>query len=361
MVRKGVLPTLLLAVLILADGCDVLTVSPFPAFTDKTGISIDLSGRINAITGGASPVRYDLEVVADPDGVLPPRVLLLVEPPTSDSTTGFAYKGKLIFMDQDLAILGQAGTATSLDYFSRPYAYAADGNVLAGYTVLDGSGATVQTLTPLGLEGFAFTDGTYTYVFSTPAGQYTSFDLDYMRYNGSWGLTYTDVQTLAIVPQAARPSPSTSGYASLGYQLLGLTYDHGSDTITFIFSEPSAGTIHVARMTLTDALNPSMSILSGPISWPVQSNAWPLSVTQDRPALSAVADGFFMVQRDGWMTRYPWTSASQALDWNGTSTRIAGDRSLSRAYAFLVPATGTSYMYRFDPSSGILTRYGRWW
>jgi hypothetical protein len=264
-------------------------------------------------------------------------------------------------MDRDLTVLGQAGTASSLDYFSKPYAYCADGNIIAGYTVLDASGGTVITLTPQGLAGFAFTDGTSTYVFSTPSGEYASFDLSYMQYNNTWGLLYSSVQTLAIVAQSARPASSDSGSASPGYQLLGLAYDPGSDMITFVFSEPSAGTIHAARMSRAGALAPGAVILSDPDEWPVESDEWPLSVTQDRPALSAVADGLFMVQRDGWITRRAWTPAGKALAWAGSPTQVVGDRSLSRRYAFLAPGSGAQYMYRFDPSSGVLTRYGRWW
>ena len=63
------------------------------------------------------------------------------------------------------------------------------------------------------------------------------------------------------------------------------------------------------------------------------------------------------------MTRYTWTAPSQALGWSGSPVQIVGDRSLSRRYAFLIEQTGNQYqyMYRFDPSSGILTRYKRWW
>jgi hypothetical protein len=361
MVKKLALPAVMVSTLLLAAGCGMLTVSPFPAYTDKTEVSLDLGARIRAITGGGASVSYDLEVVVDPAGALPPRVLLLVEPPSSDPTLGFNYTGKLIVMDQDLTVLGEAGTASSLDYFSKPYAYCADGAIIAGYTVLNASGGTVMTLTPQGLAGFAFTDGTSTYVFSTPGGQYASFDLSFMQYNNTWGLLYSSVQTLAIIPQAARPSSSDPAYANLGYQLLGLTYDPGSDMLTFVFSEPYAGTIHAARMSRAAALAPGAVILPDPTGWPVGSDAWPLSVTQDRPALSAAAGGLFMVQRDGWLASYAWTSASQALAWVGSPARIAGDRSLSRRYAFLAPAEGAASMYRFDPSSGILTRYGRWW
>ena len=357
----------LLLPLILLAGCELFTVSPFPGFVDKTDISIDLGSRVDAITGGASPVTYDLEVV-DTAG-LSPRVLLLVEPPSSDPSLGFNYKGKLIFMDQDFNVLGTAGTPTSLDYFSKPYAYAHDGNVLAGYMVLSPIGGTTSVGSlnpPPPLGGFAFIVPTgpgqpFTYVFATPAGQYASFDLNYTIYNNStW--TIAGQGTLAIIPQASRPSSSDPNYVNLGYQLLGLSYDSVTDEITFVFSEPAQGRILVARMTGAAATTGTGVLLPGAPSWPVGGGAWPLAVTVDRPQLSADAGGIFMVQRDGWMTRYTWTPTG-ALAWLGSPLQIVGDRSLSRHYAFLIPQTAglNQYMYRFDPASRILTRYRRWW
>jgi len=367
---RFVLLVLLLPALLLA-GCDVFTASPFPGFTYATDISVNLGSRINSIASGKSPISYDLEVVDVPSALLSvfptlsPRVLLLVEPPSSDPSLGFDYKGQLIFMDQDLNVLGQAATPTSLDYFSKPYSYAADGNIMAGYIVLNPSGGFSHKNVSLGLEGFSFTVVTpgptvSTYVFSTPSGQYASFDLDYAIYNNTWGIIDSG-HTLAIIPQAARPSSSDPNYPNLGYQLLGVSYDGASGNVTFVFSEPSTANIVVARMPLATATSGSGVILPGATGWPVDPGSWPLSLSQDRPALSADAAGIFMVQRDGWMTRYAWTAPSQTLGWSGGPVQIVGDRSLSRRYAFLIPQTGSQYMYRFDPSSGILTRYKRWW
>jgi len=352
----------LLALLFLA-GCELFTGSPFPGFVDKTDISIKLGSRIQAITAGASPVNYDLNVIDYPG--LPPRVLVLVEPPSSDPDLGFNYKGKLIFMDEDLNVLGEASTASSLDYFSKPYSYAADlsnvatgFNVLAGYTVLDPSGVRVQTLTPTTLQGFAFTDGSTNYIFSTPAGRYASFDLNFATYSNIWGLL-SSLQTLAIIPPSARPSTSDPNYANLGYQLVGLT-SNGSE-ITFVLSEPAQGRIMAARTSIATATSGTGVLLPAVTSWPVDAGSWPLSVTVDRPELHADANGFFLVQRDGWMTRYTWTPTG-SLAQVGNALKIVGDRSLSRHYAFLLPQSGgPQYMYRFDPSSRILTRYKRWW
>jgi hypothetical protein len=115
-------------------------------------------------------------------------------------------------------------------------------------------------------------------------------------------------------------------------------------------------------MTLAAVTTGTGVLLPNVTSWPVGADAWPVVVSQDRPQLHADAGGIFMVQRDGWMTRYAWTVPSQALAWTGSPVQIVGDRSLSRLYAFLLPQSGgPQYMYRFDPASRILTRYKRWW
>ncbi len=351
-IRHAVRVASLLALLCLA-GCEIFTVSPFPGFVDKTDISMDLGSRIRAITADVGPVNYDLNVI-DRAG-LAPRVLLLVEPPSSDPVAGFDYKGKLVVMDKDLNVLGEASTAGSLNYFSKPYSYAADTsnvtgfNILAGYTVLDENGVRKQTLTPTTLQGFAFTDGTTNYIFSTPAGQYASFDLNFATYSNIWGLL-SSLQTFAIIPPAARPSTSDPNYANLGYQLVGIALN--GTNITFVLSEPSQGRIVAERTTIVSATSGSGVLSTG---------SWPLSVTVDRPELHADANGFFLVQRDGWMTRYGWTPTG-ALSQVGDPKQIVGDRSLNRLYGFLLPQSGgTQYMYRFDPSSRILTRYMRWW
>jgi hypothetical protein len=364
-VRRAALLAVLLAALA-PMGCDLFTVTPFPGYLEMTDSSIDLGARIDAIAAGSSPVSYDLTVVTAAG--LPPRLLLLVEPPSSDPTVGFNYRGQLIFLDQDLTALGQAKTKTSLDYFGKPYSYAADGNILSADTVLTPDGADTVTGTvnpPHGLEGFAFKTKPpvtlETDVFASPSGKYTSFDLSCVGYDTIWGNVLTK-RSLAIIPDAARPSSSDPNYANLGYQLVGLAYNDSSDQITFVLSEPAQGRIVAARIDRASATSGSGVLLPAATAWPVPASAWPVSVDVDRPALAADPDGFFLVRRDGWMERYAWT-ASGTLSLSGAAVRVAGDRSLSRRYAFLVPQTAgqPSYMYRFDPSSRILTRYRRWW
>ena len=345
----------LLAALALT-GCEIFTTTPFPGFVDKTDISIDLGPQIDAIAAGQGISSYDLQVVTSAGRQ--PRVLLLAEPPSSDPTVGFKYTGKIIFMDQDLNVLSVVGTQTEQDYFSKPYAYGHDGTLLAGYTGISSAGVRLGMLSRSGLEGFAFTDGTDTYLFAIPSGQYTSFELSDIGYTNPWVWTYSfleTVRTLSIIAPGSQPSSSDPNYANLGYQLVGLSYDPATTNVTFIFSKPSTGQIMAARTDLATATTVGAVLLPDESSWPV-------SMTVDRPDVHADALGFFLVRRDGWMERYTWkTSGPLALE--GDPVRIVGDRSLSRKYAFLVDQTGStpSYMYRFDPSSRVLTRYRRWW
>jgi hypothetical protein len=348
-------------------GCEIFTVTPFPAFTSMTDVSVDLAGRIDTIAAGQTHLTYDLTVVDDPS--FEPRVLLLVEPPSSDPDVGFNYTGQLIFMDKDLNVVGQAATPTSLDYFSKPYSYAPDGTILAGYTVLTPNGKSTTTPSPdgllnppPGLEGFSFTDGSDTYIFSTPAGQYASFDLQFaILLPTTWGYSLTPNGTsLAIIPQDARPATTDPNYTNLGYQLVGLAYDNSTTDVTFVLSEPAQGRIMTVRLDLITATSGTGVLLPSATKWPVSADAWPLAVTVDRPELHADSGGFFMVQRDGWLTRYNWALTGDPK-LSGSPLQIVGDRSLSRHYAFLTSDTAGQYMYRFDPASRVLTRYKRWW
>lgn len=335
--------------LVALASCDVLSVTPFPGFVDKTDKSIELGSRIDSISGGKSGIQYDLNVVTGSGQS--PRLLLLVEPPSSENG-GFDYTGQEIFMDEDLNVLGQAIVSSSLDYFSKPYSYTHDGKILAGYTLLTPSGAaSTPTLSATGLEGFAFTDGTRTYVFATPSGEYSSFDVSWLEYDTGWGILATG--TLAVIPAASRPSSSDPNYANLGYQLVGLAYNSSSSEITFVLSQPASGRIVAERCLLTTAITAGGVLHSG-------TQDWPVSLEADRPALFADTQGLFLVRRDGWMDRYPWTQTG-TLSLSGSKTEIVGDRSLTRKYAFLADTGGSAYMYRFDPSSRILTRYRRWW
>jgi hypothetical protein len=358
----------LLASALLAAGflssCDFFTTTPFPGFVDKTDKTLDLGSRVDVIAANKSPLTYDLTVITDPANILPPRLLFLVEPPSSDPTLGFTYTGQLLFLDQDLNVLGQAATKTSLDYFGKPYTFAPASTVLAGYTVLTTSGGDAGvTLSNHGLEGYAFTTGTETYIFASPSGQYASFDISFVGYTNAWGLLPNTPGTLPILPAAARPSASDPNYAHLGYQLAGLSFNSGSQEVTFVLSEPAEGRILAVRQPLASIIVASpAALLPGAASWPVPDTSWPVIVSADRPAISVDGNGFFLVTRDGWMQRYTWTPTG-ALSLAGSMLQIAGDRSLTRRYAFLVPqlTTDPTYMYRFDPSSRILTRYRRWW
>jgi len=354
----GLLAVTAAATVLALAGCRLFTTTPFPAFLDKTDTSVDLSSRIDAIAGSKGISSYDLEVVTDPTGAQQPRVLLLAEPPSSDPTNGgYKYVGRIIFMNQDLNVLGEATTA-STGYFSKPYSYTVDpaADILAGYNVINQTGTPLdpQPITATGLTGFAFPDAAdvRTFVFSTPPGSYTSFDLSFLGYDDSWGIP--DSGTLPIIPLADRPSSSDPNFANLGYQLVGLSFDPGTRNVTFVLSKPSTGQIMATRMGLDTAKAGATPLLDSGQSWPV-------SITVDRPAVGVDSKGLFLVRRDGWMDRYTWSGTGIPLDNAGGPVEIVGDRSLTRQYAFLVDSSGGGYMYRFDPSSRVLTRYKRWW
>ncbi|HYW85064.1 MAG TPA: hypothetical protein VFB30_17515, partial [Spirochaetia bacterium] len=144
--------------------------------------------------------------------------------------------------------------------------------------------------------------------------------------------------------------------------LVGQAYNSTTDEVTFVLSEPAQGRIMAARIGRLAAISGTGVLLPSATSWPVPASAWPVEIDVDRPALFVDIGGFFLVRRDGWMERYTWNAAGTPLALVGDPVRIVGDKSLSRGYAFLVPQGGGSpYMYRFDPSSRVLTRYRRWW
>jgi len=348
---------MLLLATALVSSCDLYTravnaaaVTPFPEFVGNTEGQRDLSSEIAGIADGETNLLYDLAVVETADRE--PRLLLLVEPPSSNPDQAFSYRGQLLIFDTDLQLIDTASPDSSLDYFGPPYSYAHDGNMLVAYTVLgpNGEETTVGTLDPKhGLEGFAFTNGTETYLFASPSGDYAAFEIDYAGYNeASWGRFLEG--SLDIIPPEDKPDPEAENYDQLGFQLVGLAFDEESTEITLVLSEPSRGRIVAARIDLAAAtggdgvLNPN-------------SEAWPVSIEVDRPDIHVDDTGFFMVRRDGWLERYSWND-SGPLDGTDDPLRIVGDRSLSRQYAF---ASAGPYMYRFDPSSQVLTRYGRWW
>jgi hypothetical protein len=357
---------LLPLLLVLPGSCGLLTVTPFPDFLGQTDLSVDLTEQIRIIANGETGVRYDLAVVSRPGRE--PRVILLVEPPSSDLDEGFIYRGQVIVLDEQLRLVGVLGPETSLDYFGRPYAYAHDGNILVSYSVIDPNAQEVLFTVPSarGIEGYALDNGSETYLFAQPSGDYAAFDLTYSAYATvglEWGFALLESNSLnlSIIPDDQVPSSDASNFDQLGFQLIGLNYDQPTDQVTFMLSEPSQGRIVAARTYLTSATSGTGVLLEA-------DQSWPIAIAADRPDLHVDAEGFFLLRRDGWLERYQWSQTGDLtlVDAEGNAadgpvTRIVGDRYLARQYAFLVRADDQDYMYRFDESSGVLTRYGRWW
>ncbi|NBC29222.1 MAG: hypothetical protein GVY29_04430 [Spirochaetes bacterium] len=323
------------AALVLA-GCDLYNqavaaaqTTPFPQYLDETDGHIDLSDEVLATAGDSTDLSYDLAVVQRPGRES--RILLLVEPPSSDPDLGFNYRGRLFLFDRELNLLSSAAPGSSFDYFGRPYTYAHDDNLLVAYTVLsqDGQETDIGTLDPNhGLEGFAFTNGTETYLFASPSGEYAAFVIDYAGYNeASWG-RFLD-GTLTIIPEEAQPTGEEPNISQLGYQLVGIAYNEETTEITFMLSEPSRGRVVAARTDLETATSGSGVLLPDAESW--QQASWPVTLEVDRPDIHVDEDGFFVVRRDGWLERYSWTRQGE-LALQGERVRVVGDRSLTRQF-----------------------------
>ncbi|MFW6249650.1 MAG: hypothetical protein ACOC47_00990 [Alkalispirochaetaceae bacterium] len=348
-------------------GCDILSTTPFPDFLDYTDESVDLSGEIGDISNDPADTAYSLDVVYTATDE--PRVMLLVEPP-ADPDAGFDYRGELLLFDAELDLVGSARPGSDLDTFGRPFAYAHDGNLLVSNSIIATDGSYIDSVTYEGYEGPAFVDPNVTgdphsprtYVFSRPAGDFAGFELVWQAYaaDATPGAPYTlpvsEPRPVPIIPASEQPNPDTDGYDDLGYQLLDAVYNVATDEVTFLLSEPSEERVLAARALLDDIEDGALtSLVSGPNDFPVEVDAdRPLDVHADRR-------GFFLRRRDGWLERQEWTSEGE-LDTRGGSQRIVGDRYFDRKYGFLSgPDAATGYMYRFDPSSRVLTRYRRWW
>lgn len=346
-------------------GCN-LTQSPFPEFIAYTDLSVNLDNRVDDIQGGEPSVDYTLQTITRSNGTADePRLLLLVEPFDADDSS-FDYKGRLLMFDQDLNLLATAAPLSSLDTFGRPFAYGHDGRILVSNSILTAAGVTETTLTFLGLEGPAVQDTTTvpvrTVVFSLSPGEFSGFQIQWNVYDDigvvnpedPWSNVGSD--SFQIIPVAEQPSDPDDDD---GYQILGVVYSNdANDEITFLLSEPSQERVVAARVNLSDIVDGAPPPLTNLVS---SSAAFPIEVAADRPLdVHIDPDGFFLRLRDGWMERHNWTS-SGTLSYLGRH-RIIGDRSFDRNYAFLSGSLVTEqYMYRFDPTSRVLTRYTQWW
>jgi hypothetical protein len=348
---------LLLAATLLA-GCDIVTTTPYPEFLGYTDLSVDLSGRIEEIWDSPGEVDYQLDVVYTATD--PARVLLVVEPP-SDSGDGFDYRGRLLMFDADLNLVETLSPLTDLDFFSRPFVYGHDGGVLLVSTMLIEPGGYLydDSLTFEGLEGPAIADvGVGTYVFSAPPGSFTTFDVSWREYTGTAVVNAGVSDTIySPVGSGSFPIiPSAQSGDDAGYQILDAYYNEATGEVTFLLSEPAAERVVAARTILADITGGSLtSLASGP-------NSFPIEVGADRPLDYHVdEDGFFLRRRDGLLERYDWTPTGELRQTRKKT--LIGDRYFFRSYAFLSgdSPTGEEYMYRFDPSARILTRYKKWW
>jgi hypothetical protein len=353
----------LLGCALLLGGCDLLTVTPFPAFLGYTDMSKDLASAVERVWDKPEEVSYQLEVVyTDTDAA---RVLLVIEPP-SDSGGDYEYRGEMLMLDEDLNTVARVRPPSDLDFFARPFAYGHQaGVILVSNMLITSSGQPFDvSLTYLGLEGPAIADrlGTAagspaTYLFAPPPGEFATFDLTWQSYfqPSTFPATiwsFLSSGTLPILPAGSRPSGQDAGY-----QILDAVYNSATDEVTFLFSEPAEARVVAARALLSEIVDGTVTSLAG------GAGSFPIDVEADRP-LDARADtnGFFLRRREGVIERCTWT-ATGALRLVGEPRTLVGDRSFDRRYAFLAgnSPSGRRAMYRFDPASRVLTRYKRWW
>jgi hypothetical protein len=357
--RTGWIVGLGLLALLLA-GCELFTTTPFPEFLAYTDISVDLAREIEEIWERPGEIDYQLDVVYSPTEEA--RVLLVVEPPT-DQDGGFEYKGRLLIFDEDLDLIAEVRPKSDFDFFARPYAYGhTAGIMLISNMLITAAGQLFDvSLTYQGLEGPAIVDpGSATYLFAPPPGDFATYEIRQQGYTGLavfpgdvnlW--SFAALVTFPIVPPGAQSSDDDAGYQILDVVYNGLAGPN--DDVTFLLSEPSEGRVVAARRKLSD--------ISGGSTTELVSGSFPIEIEADRPLdYHADADGFFLRRRDGLLERHNWT-VSGALELTGGGKTLVGDRYFARKYAFLSGATlsGNEYMYRFDPSSRVLTRYTRWW
>ena len=346
------------ATAVLLGGCDVISTSPAPEYLNYTEESVNLADEIERIRERPGTIDYTLDVVYTSRNE--PRVLLLVEPPAGEGSD-FDYDGELLLFDRDLEQIASTTPGRELDTFGRPFSYAHDGNILVSNSILGPGGSYLDSLTYQGLDGPVFVDPSpdpaRSYVFSLSPGDFAGFTLRWVEY-GPPPIPYpvTSQGEMAIIPEAKQPDQGTGGYDDLGFQLLDAVYNDDSDEVTFLFSEPSRERVYAARVVLEEIRSGERSSLAD------GRGAFAVAVDTDRP-LDAHADrsGFFLRRRDGWLERYRWNAAGE-LSQKGSVQRIVGDRYFDRNYAFLSGVEANEpAMYRFDPSSQILTRYGKWW
>lgn len=374
MVARARVILAILGAAFLSVGCDIVASTPFPEFLGYTDISVDLSSRIDDIWDDRGEIDYQLDVVYSTGN--PARVLLVVEPPTDAGGT-FDYRGRLMLFDEDLTLITTLQPVTDLDFFSRPFAYthAPDATDSVGVILL--STMFVQpdgylydaSLSFLGLEGPAIADqdtppeNGSTYVFSAPPGEFSTFEISWQAYGAGLQVDRADdPDTIYAIGSGPADSgsfaivPSSDQSGDAGFQILDAIYNEATDEVTFLLSEPTAERVVAARTTLAEITGGSISSLAS------GSGGFPIEVPADRPLDYHVdEDGFFLRRRDGLLERYNWTPTG-TLRQTGSET-LTGDRYFFRQYAFLSgdSPSGSEYMYRFDPSSRILTRYKKWW
>lgn len=320
--------------LALLSSCSIFGAHPFPDYLSGIEKEVNISARINAILKTAVSARYEIGNVSTSAGE---RVLVLVDPMVSEPTEGSPTPQLLIF-DRALQYLGSVVPESPLGYVGRPYAAAADGNILSGDTVFDPStGNLTQTLSPTGLAGYGFAasvGGTpLTVVLSLPAGESSSATLAVKTYDDLW--TAPTDYTLNIAPD-----PST---AQTSYVLSGVRLESDGDTVTILVHDSATDVISVVRTSLA-------AITSG--TAPALLSADPVASIDGKAAATYVTRSDVVLRRTtGSFERY-------SADGTMMTSKVTADRRSGVVYGF---SPDGAYLYRLDPATGAFLLIRSWW
>lgn len=316
----------------LLASCSFFGAHPFPDYLGGLEKRIDISERIQGVLKTAVSARYEIGTVATPNG---DRVLVLVDPAVSEPVAGSPTPALLVF-DRSLEYIGSVAPESPLGYVGRPYAFAADGNILSGDTVFDpASGSLTLTLSPTGLAGFAFSatvgSASSTCIVSLPAGSDASSTLTVEIYNDMWSAP------------AEHLLPIVDGSSTSSYLLEGARIEADGDTITLVVRDTADDTLSVVQASLASvAADTAPPLLS----------AAPLAVLDGRSASVYVTRNDIILRRStGTFERYTADGATM-------SASVTSDRRDGLVYAF---SPDGAYLYRLDPATGSFLLIRSWW
>lgn len=332
-IHTGVAAVLILSAALLA-GCSLFAAHPFPDYIAGIEKRVNISERIAAALKTAVSARYEIGNIATPAG---DRVLLLIDPavaePNPDSPTPL-----LLIFNRTLDYLGSVVPQGPLGYFGRPFALAADGNVLSGDTVFDPATDTVVlTLSPTGLTGFGFsvTSGTpATYILSLPPGETASTQLVLSSYDNIWSAPVNyNVDIL--------PAGTTGGST---YVLEGARLESDNDTVTITMRDAATDVLTVVHASLA-------AVIAGTAPALISAGSGAATMDGSDSKVYYTANDIVLRRTTGSFERY-------TSDGTSMTAKITSDRRTGIVYGF---SPDGAYLYRLDPATGSFALIRTWW